>query len=214
MNIHEYQAKELLAKFGVACRRAGRLHRRSGQGRRRTGGPVWVVKVPDPRRSGAGQGRRCQGRSKVARRRARAERDAGHDVWSPSRPARGQGGRAGSMSKTAATSPGSFIFAVWSIGRPAGSPSSPRPKAAWTSRKWPRPRPRRSSPSRSIRSTACQRFHARKIAFGSGLKGKQVSRPSSLLASLQGVRRTRRLDARDQPAGRDRRRRVSRSTPR
>jgi succinyl-CoA synthetase beta subunit len=47
MNIHEYQAKELLAKFGVAVPRGGVAYS-AGEAvevARRLGGPVWVVKA-------------------------------------------------------------------------------------------------------------------------------------------------------------------------
>jgi succinyl-CoA synthetase beta subunit len=47
MNIHEYQAKELLAKFGVAIPRGGVAYTapEAGMVARRLGGPVWVVKA-------------------------------------------------------------------------------------------------------------------------------------------------------------------------
>ena len=47
MNIHEYQAKELLAKFGVAVPRGGVAYTAAEavEVARRLGGPVWVVKA-------------------------------------------------------------------------------------------------------------------------------------------------------------------------
>ena len=47
MNIHEYQAKELLAKFGVAVPRGGVAYSASEavEVARRLGGHVWVVKA-------------------------------------------------------------------------------------------------------------------------------------------------------------------------
>jgi succinyl-CoA synthetase beta subunit len=47
MNIHEYQAKELLAKFGVAMPRGGVAYTAPEAAivARRLGGPVWVVKA-------------------------------------------------------------------------------------------------------------------------------------------------------------------------
>jgi succinyl-CoA synthetase beta subunit len=47
MNIHEYQAKELLAKFGVAVPRGGLAYSAAEavEVARRLGGPVWVVKA-------------------------------------------------------------------------------------------------------------------------------------------------------------------------
>src|SRR6516225_8762633 len=47
MNIHEYQAKELLAKFGVAVPRGGVAYsaNEAVEVARRLGGEVWVVKA-------------------------------------------------------------------------------------------------------------------------------------------------------------------------
>src|SRR6516164_7269855 len=47
MNIHEYQAKELLAKFGVSVPRGGVAYSAAEavEVARRLGGPVWVVKA-------------------------------------------------------------------------------------------------------------------------------------------------------------------------
>src|SRR5690349_18333030 len=47
MNIHEYQAKELLAKFGVAVPQGGVAYTadEATQVARRLGGQVWVVKA-------------------------------------------------------------------------------------------------------------------------------------------------------------------------
>ena len=47
MNIHEYQAKELLAKFGVTVPRGGVAYTAAEavEVARRLGGPVWVVKA-------------------------------------------------------------------------------------------------------------------------------------------------------------------------
>jgi len=47
MNIHEYQAKELLAKFGVAVPHGGVAYTAAEavEAARRLGGSVWVVKA-------------------------------------------------------------------------------------------------------------------------------------------------------------------------
>ena len=47
MNIHEYQAKELLAKYGVPVPAgyAGDERRRSGRGREEASRTLWVVKA-------------------------------------------------------------------------------------------------------------------------------------------------------------------------
>ena len=66
-----------------------------------------------------------------------------------------------------------LVAAGRSRGR-AASRSSPRPKAAWRSRRWRTTRPRRSSSSRSIPPRAIQSYDGRKIAFALGLAGKQV----------------------------------------
>ena len=92
-------------------------------------------------------------------------------TWSPIRRARRAGRAPRLLSRTARTSRASFISRLWSTATPAASPSSPRPKAAWTSRKWRTRRRRRSSPSRSIRPPACSPIHGREIACGAQAQG-------------------------------------------
>ena len=57
---------------------------------------------------------------------------------------------------------------------PVASHSWPRPRAAWTSKKWRRTHQRKSFASRSIRPPCRWGSHARTLAYGLGLEGKQV----------------------------------------
>src|SRR5690349_19199 len=70
MNIHEYQAKELLAKFGVAVPRGGVAYTAAEavEAARRLGGPVWVVKaqIHAGGRGKAGGVKLCRSEEEVA----------------------------------------------------------------------------------------------------------------------------------------------------
>ena len=66
----------------------------------------------------------------------------------------------------------------------AASPSSPRPRAAWTSRRWRTTLPRRSSSRRSIRPSGFQAFQGRKIAFALGLERQAGRRVRQHLSGL------------------------------
>ena len=61
MDIHEYQAKELLAQFGVPVPRGGLVYspEQAAYRARDIGGEAWVVKAQNPFRR-ARQGRRRQ----------------------------------------------------------------------------------------------------------------------------------------------------------
>ena len=179
MNIHEYQAKAVLREFGVPVPRghAGLLGRRGGR-RPPTelGGPVWVVKaqihaggrgkaggvkvVKSDRRRAQGSPARCSARRS-----------------SPTRPARTASRSTASISRRARPSTASSICRRWSTARPRASPSSPRPKAAWTSRKSRTIRRRRSSRSRSIRRPASCRITAGRSRRRSGSPAISPSRP-------------------------------------
>ena len=131
MNIHEYQAKELLKRYGVRCRRATSPGRRTRRWRRpgKLPGPVYVVKS-QIHAGGRGAGRFAddpngKGGVRLARSpeevRAAAEAMIGHTLITK------QTGPAGrrciaSMSRPAATSPASFISRCWSIAPAAASP--------------------------------------------------------------------------------------------
>ena len=165
VNIHEHQAKALLATYGLPLRR-GRRDLLAGGGR--GGGEVAARaglcgEVADPRRrarqgpvQGARprrQGRRAASSKSVADVVANAKEMLGKTLVTK------QTGPAGKTVNRLYIEAGADIareLYLLAAGRPratARSPSSSRPKAAWTSRPSRTTRPKRSSPSTSIRST-------------------------------------------------------------
>jgi hypothetical protein len=112
MNVHEYQAKELLAKHGIAVP-AGHAALSVGEAveaAKKLPGPLYVVKA-QIHAGGRGKGK---------------FKELGPDA---------------STSPTASTSPRNTTSRCWSTARRAASPSSFRPRAGWTSRPWRMTRP-------------------------------------------------------------------------
>ena len=199
MNIHEYQAKAVLQRV----RRAGldaalpilKASTRPRRRRRSCRGPLWVVKSPDPcRRPRQGQvqgslGRRARAASASPSRSTRSTQFAKEMLGTTLVTI--QTGPAGKQVNRLYIEDGSDIereFYLSAAGRPrhlARRPSSSPPKAAWTSRRSPTTRPRRSSPSRSIRRPASCRITAARVAQGarphrrSRQAGRQAARRSS-----------------------------------
>ena len=68
--------------------------------------------------------------------------------------------------------------------RPAGSRSSPRPRAAWTSRRSPTTRPRRSTPSPIDPATGFMPHHGRAVAFALGLDGDLAKQAQKVAKQL------------------------------
>ena len=129
MNIHEYQAKELLAKFGVPvpAGHAAMTVDEAVEAAKKLSGPLWVVKA-QIHAGGRGKGKfkelaaDAKGGVRLSKTiddvRANATDMLGNTLVN-------------STSRCSSTA------------KPAGSPSSPRPKAAWTSRRWLTTRRRR-----------------------------------------------------------------------
>ena len=164
MNIHEYQAKAVLAKFGVPVPRGFPAFSVEEAVKRREGArrPGLGREGADPRRrprQGPAASRSVQVASRTSRRR-RTRLLGSTLVTHPDRP-EGQAGQPASMSRKARRSRRSSISRCWSTASPRASRSSSRPKAAWTSRRSRTTRRRRSSPSRSIRSTGHLPHHVR-----------------------------------------------------
>ena len=223
MNIHEYQAKELLAKFGVpvpagyaamsveeAVAAAGEAPRAAlrGQGadprRRPRQGQVQGAR---PRRqgrraAGADAGRGARGGGRDARQHARHRPDR----------ARRASRSTGSTSPTASTSPRNSTSLCWSTGRAAGSPSSSRPRAAWTSRRSPTTRPEKIHSFTVDPATGFMPHHGRAVAYALGLDGRsEQAGAEGREAALRRLPRHRRRADRDQPARRHRRRQAARA---
>ena len=180
MNLHEYQAKELFAEYGIpgAARQASRRSRGRGRGAAEAlGGSVWVVKA----QVHAG-GRGKAGGVKLVRDvdavREPPRRHARHAAGHATRP-----GRKACRSIRCYVESGSEIereiyLSLTSQPRArSASPSSPRRPAAWTSRRSRARRPRRSS---RVNVASGRRAAGRTSAASSrsalGLNGKQVER--------------------------------------
>ena len=189
MNIHEYQAKELLRRYGVAvptggCRTADEA---VGGGRTRClGGPVAVVKA-QIHAGGRGKGRfkddpaaRAASSSSSRRRGASggggdARQDAGHDADRPG----GQDGAAASTSRRLRHRRELYLGMLLDRDDRGESPSWPRPRAAWRSRRSPSKHPEKILRVAIDPAVGLAGFQARKLAFGLGLDGRQVGARSS-----------------------------------
>ena len=133
MNIHEYQAKELLAKFGVPvpAGHAAMSVEEAVAAAEQLPGPLWVVKA-QIHAGGRGKGKfkelgpDAKGGVRLAQldRRSprRMPRKCSARPWSRSRPAPRASRSSASTSPTASTSPRNSTSRCWSTARPAASP--------------------------------------------------------------------------------------------
>ena len=193
MNLHEYQGKELFARYGLPVL------------------PGQVATTPEEARDiaasiggtggdqGAGAGRRPrQGRRRQARALAgRGVREARATSWrSPSRGCR----CARCWSRRRPTSRASSTCrSCWTARRSCRS-SCCRPRAASTSRRWRAPRPRRSS-GIHIPLEGLRPYQARALFQPLLTDGKQVGAGRGHPAqAVPRVHRRRLLAGRDQPA--------------
>ena len=160
MNIHEYQAKQVLKEYGapVADGVAVMDASKAEAAAKSLPGPLYVVKS-QIHAGGRGKGRFKELGSDAAGgvRLAKSVDEVVANVnecsairWSPSRPARPENRSTGSTSKTAPTSIASFICRSLLTAPSAATPLSFPPKAAWISRLSPMIRRRKSSRSPSI----------------------------------------------------------------
>ena len=155
MNIHEYQAKALLRSYGAPIS-DGRVVLRAEEAKTAAGeldGPLWVVKA-QIHAGGRGKGKFKEadagdkGGVRIAKSveeaATEATPDAGPHAGHPSDRACGQAGQPHLHRGRRRHRDANFTSPCWSTARPAASPSSARPRAAWTSRK-SRPRRRKRS---------------------------------------------------------------------
>ena len=216
MNIHEYQAKELLRGYGVAVLEGhvAWTPEEAEQAAAKLPGPIYVVKS-QIHAGGRGAGKfegdpAGKGGVRLAKSPGRGARGGRGDdrqrCWSPSRPARPAAGSAGSMWRRAATSSASCISRCWSTATPAASRSWLSTEGGMEIEHVAETQPEKILRAAIDPATGISGFHARKLAFGLGLEGKQVGAFSRFVdGDVQGVHRARLRDRRDQPAGRDRR---------
>ena len=204
MNIHEYQAKEVLRGFGVATGKgiAAFTVDEAVKAARNAGRPRLGREGADPRRRPR-QGRRRQGGEVGRRGEGRGHAHAGHDAGHPPDRARGQARAAPLHRGRPRDRARALSLDRWSTAQPRASPSSPRPKAAWTSRRWPHDTPEKIITVQVDPAAGYAPYVGRRIAAALKLEGDQVEavreddRPA-----LQGLRRQGHEPARDQPAGR------------
>ena len=208
MNIHEYQAKAVLREFGVPVPRGIAAFSRRGGGQ---GGAAssaarsWWSRRRSMPAAAARRGGVKVGRSRLEDVRRGGQAHARHRRSSPIRPARTASRSTASISRTARRSTASSISPRWSTAPPRASPSSPRPKAAWTSR-----RSRTTTPEKIVTFSIdpADRLSAAII----GRRGRRrrsaspaisPSRPRALVEqALRGLHRQGHEPARDQSAGR------------
>jgi succinyl-CoA synthetase beta subunit len=175
MNIHEYQAKGLLAKFGVAVPRGGVAYTANEalSVARDLGGPVWVVKA-QIHAGGRGKG----GGVKVVRSldevEAAAKRMLGMTLVTH------QTGPAGKQVKRVYVEEGCDIARELYLGMLVDRATSRVTVMASTEGGMEIEEVAARTPEKILRAaidpaTGMQPFHARKIAYGLGLKDKQVS---------------------------------------
>ena len=177
MKVHEYQAKEILARYGVAdaARRGDGHPGRGARDRQASSAGACVVKA-QIHAGGRGKG----GGVKLAKdpdeahdaRQEDPRHDARHAPDRPGGPHRPEGPRRGGARH-----------------RPRALPRHhARPRASASPSSWPRSQggmeieevaakdPRRSSRSRSTRRSGMLPFQARKLAFALGLTGDDAAR--------------------------------------
>ena len=184
MNIHEHQAKELLARFGVAVPkgRAAFTAAEAGAAARELGGPVWVVKA----QIHAG-GRGKAGGVKVVKSVddvvATAQRLLGSTLVTH------QTGPAGRVVKRVYVEEGCDIKRELYLGVLLDRQTSRITFMASTEGGMEIEEVAKHTPEKIIRvavdpAAGLQGFHARRIAYGLGLEGDQVKSAAKFLGAL------------------------------
>ena len=220
MNIHEYQAKALLAKFGVPLLKGGVAYTpdeadgRGPQARRPGLGGEGADPCRRPRQ-GPLQGRSHKGGVRIAKSieevGQHAARHARHELVTK------QTGPAGKIVKRLYIEDGCDItrelYSRMLVDRAiAASPSWPRPRAAWTSRRWRHDHPEKIVKEAIDPAAGFQAYPRPQDRLRAGPErqgGRRVRQAHG--RPLQGLRRARLLAGRDQPAGRHRRGRGDRA---
>jgi succinyl-CoA synthetase beta subunit len=193
MNIHEYQAKSLLAKFGVAVPRGGVAYKfeEAENVARELGGPVWVVKS-QIHAGGRGAGRfkddpRGKGGVRVVDSiedvRENAKRMLGHELVTK------QTGPAGKAVKRLYIEEGCDIERELYLAMLIDRGTSRITLIASTEGGMEIEEVAAESPDKILRqtidpATGVMPYHARNIAFGLGLSGKQVSAAVKFIVAI------------------------------
>ncbi len=184
MNIHEYQAKELLAKFGVAVPRGGVAYTapEAQSVARRLNGPVWVVKA----QIHAG-GRGKAGGVKIVR--SEAEVAAAADAMLGQNLVTHQTGEKGREVTRVYVEEGCDIASEYYLGALVDRGTGRITLIASTEGGVEIEEVAAHSPDKILQVTidpaaGIQPFHAREIAFGLGLAGQQVGAAVKLVTAL------------------------------
>jgi succinyl-CoA synthetase beta subunit len=184
MNIHEYQAKALLKRFGVAVPRGGVAYTADEAEKvaKELGGPVWVVKA----QIHAG-GRGKAGGVKVVKSledvKAQAENMLGMTLVTH------QTGPAGKEVKRVYIEEGCDIKRELYLGMLVDRATGRVTLMASTEGGMEIEEVAAHSPEKILKiaidpATGIQPFHARKVAFGLGLEGKQVQTATKFILAL------------------------------
>src|SRR5919202_942762 len=186
MNIHEYQAKSLLQKFGVAVPRGGVAYtpEEAEKVARDLGGPVWVVKS-QIHAGGRGAGRfkdNPQGKGGVRVVKSTDE-VLGRVLVTK------QTGPAGKEVKRVYIEEGCDIKRELYLGLLIDRATSRVTMMASTEGGMEIEEVAATHPEKILKvaidpATGMQPFHARKLAFGLGLEGKQVSAATKFMLAM------------------------------
>ncbi len=215
MNIHEHQAKALLKTYGLPVAHGVAIFKpeEAEAAAKSLPGPLYVVKS-QIHAGGRGKGRfkelgrRCQGRRAPRQDRrpkssANAKEMLGNTLVTKQTGAVGQAGQPPLHRRRRRYRARALLLAAGQSRDGPKWPSSSRPKAAWTSRPSRMTRPRRSSPSTSIRSTgvtAADIDDDRRCAEARGRGARRCD--DRVPGALQGLRRQGHEPARGEPADR------------
>ncbi|NQW12087.1 MAG: ADP-forming succinate--CoA ligase subunit beta [Alphaproteobacteria bacterium] len=184
MNIHEYQAKQLLAKFGVAVPRGGVafMPDEAAKVAEELGGPVWVVKA-QIHAGGRGKGGGVKVVKSIDEVRAEAERMLGMTLVTH------QTGPEGKEVKRVYVEEGSDIARELYLSFVVDRSTSRVTVIASTEGGMDIEAVAAATPEKIMTVaidpvTGMSGHYARRIAFGLGLEGKQVGAAAKLLISM------------------------------
>jgi succinyl-CoA synthetase beta subunit len=158
MNIHEHQAKTLLAGFGVPVPRGKPAFSvaEAVDAATELGGPVHVVKA-QIHAGGRGKAGGVKVVASVDEVREVADDLLGKTLVTHQTGPQGREVKRLYVEEGCDIGDELYLSCLWIVAA-AGSPSSPPARAAWISRRSPPPSPTRSCPSPSTRQPACSRI--------------------------------------------------------
>ena len=184
MNVHEYQAKALLAEYGVAVPR-GRVAYTAGEAEeaaRELGGPAWVVKA-QIHAGGRGKGGGVKIARSVAEAREHAAAMLGMTLVTPQT---GPAGReVGRVYVEEGCDVARELYAGLLLDRAEGRVAAMASAAGGMDIEEVAAR----TPEKILRvgidpATGMKRFHADRLAYGLGLEGREAAAASALLLGL------------------------------